>query len=75
MIHKTKRIRLSPAKYRALCQQVLERDTCCVECGSYDGLECHHIIFRSQFGSDILSNLVTLCKICHGNRHGLKIII
>ena len=36
-------------------------------------LEVHHIIFRSNDGSDEESNLITLCKICHDKLHGGKI--
>jgi hypothetical protein len=32
-------------------------------------LEVHHIIFRSQSGSDDASNLLTLCKTCHDGLH------
>jgi hypothetical protein len=32
-------------------------------------LEVHHVIFRSQHGSDEESNLLTLCKICHDGLH------
>ncbi len=32
-------------------------------------LEVHHIIFRSQNGSDEESNLLTLCKTCHDSLH------
>ena len=32
-------------------------------------LEVHHIIFRSQNGSDDESNLITLCKVCHDKLH------
>ena len=32
-------------------------------------LEVHHIIFRSQNGSDEEANLVTLCKTCHDALH------
>lgn len=32
-------------------------------------LEVHHIIFRSQGGSDEESNLLTLCKTCHDGLH------
>ncbi len=32
-------------------------------------LEVHHIIFRSQHGSDEETNLVTLCKTCHDGLH------
>ena len=36
-------------------------------------LEVHHIIFRSQGGSDEESNLITLCHTCHKNLHSGKI--
>lgn len=36
-------------------------------------LEVHHIMFRSQGGSDDESNLVTLCHTCHKDLHGGKI--
>jgi hypothetical protein len=32
-------------------------------------LEVHHIVFRSQGGSDGEANLVTLCKTCHESLH------
>ncbi len=36
-------------------------------------LEVHHIVFRSQGGSDEGSNLITLCHTCHKNLHSGKI--
>ncbi len=36
-------------------------------------LEVHHIVFRSQGGSDEESNLITLCHTCHKNLHSGKI--
>lgn len=36
-------------------------------------LEVHHIIFRSQGGSDEESNLITLCHTCHKDLHNGKI--
>jgi hypothetical protein len=32
--------------------------------------DIHHIIFRSQGGTDDLSNLVALCRSCHEQAHG-----
>jgi hypothetical protein len=52
---------------------VLTRD--CYTCQQCKGkskdrrLEVHHIIFRSQNGSDEETNLVTLCKTCHDALH------
>ena len=37
-------------------------------------LEVHHIIYRSQGGSDEESNLITLCHTCHKDLHSGKII-
>jgi len=36
-------------------------------------LEVHHIIFRSQGGSDEAENLITLCHTCHSALHAGKI--
>ena len=36
-------------------------------------LHVHHIIFRSQGGSDTVDNLITLCKVCHDKLHLGKI--
>lgn len=36
-------------------------------------LEVHHIVFRSQGGSDKESNLITLCHTCHKDLHSGKI--
>ena len=37
-------------------------------------LEVHHIVYRSQGGSDEESNLITLCHTCHKDLHSGKII-
>lgn len=56
---------------------VLNRDNytcqCCKGKHKDSKLEVHHIIFRSQGGSDEESNLITLCHTCHKNLHGGKI--
>ena len=36
-------------------------------------LEVHHIVFRSQCGSDEENNLITLCHTCHKDLHSGKI--
>ena len=52
---------------------VLDRDnyTCqyCKGKSKDSKLEVHHIIFRSNNGSDEASNLICLCKICHDKLH------
>jgi len=50
---------------------VLDRDKySCQYCNGKDKrLEVHHIIFRSNGGSDNAENLITLCKNCHDDVH------
>ena len=50
--------------------RVAERDqidgwTCCVVCGSPNGLPESHYIPRSKGGLGIEENIVTLCRPCH----------
>lgn len=59
--------------------KVLNRDNytcqCCKGKRKDSKLEVHHIIFRSQGGSDEEENLITLCHTCHWKLHneGLKL--
>ncbi|AKB74154.1 hypothetical protein MSLAZ_0893 [Methanosarcina lacustris Z-7289] len=52
---------------------VLDRDdyTCqhCREKSKDSRLHCHHIVFRSNQGSDAPENLITLCETCHKALH------
>jgi len=56
---------------------VLNRDgytcQCCKGKRKDSKLEVHHIIFRSQGGSDEADNLITLCHTCHKDLHNGKI--
>lgn len=56
---------------------VLNRDNyicqCCRGKHKDSKLEVHHIVFRSQGGSDEESNLITLCHTCHKDLHDGKI--
>lgn len=56
---------------------VLNRDNytcqCCKGKHKDSKLEVHHIVFRSQGGSDEESNLITLCHTCHKNLHSGKV--
>ena len=58
---------------------VLNRDghtcQCCKGKHKDNKLEVHHIVFRSQGGSDEESNLITLCHTCHSNLHSGKITL
>lgn len=77
MLQKTKPIRLSPAAYKQLEAATIQADG--YKCGnrycwSLDKrtpgvLKAHHIIYRSQGGSDIIENLITLCPQCHRKAH------
>lgn len=56
---------------------VLNRDSyicqCCKGKRKDSKLEVHHIVFRSQGGSDEEENLITLCHTCHKELHDGKI--
>ncbi len=56
---------------------VLHRDgytcQCCKGKHKDSKLEVHHIVFRSQSGSDDEGNLITLCHTCHKALHDGKI--
>ncbi len=58
---------------------VLTRDTyTCQQCQGKSRdrrLEVHHIVFRSEQGSDEESNLLTLCKTCHDGLHAGKMTL
>jgi hypothetical protein len=48
--------------------ELREKYECCVVCGSTDGLQAHHVVFRSQGGKEE-DNLVLICRRCHAKRH------
>ena len=53
-------LRLDPAAYTNLGQQVLRRDGWrCQACGARSNLEVHHKRFRSHSGHDSEENLIT----------------
>jgi len=58
---------------------VLTRDSymcqCCQGKSKDRRLEVHHLVFRSQGGSDDETNLLTLCKTCHDGLHAGTIIL
>ena len=45
----------------------------CCACGTDDRsvLEHHHLVPRSEGGTDDETNLITLCSPCHGKAHGI----
>ena len=58
---------------------VLTRDNhTCQQCGGKSKdphLHVHHLVFRSQDGSDEESNLLTLCKTCHDGLHAGTVVL
>jgi 5-methylcytosine-specific restriction endonuclease McrA len=55
--------------WRELAVYVKRRDGACVECGVTTGLVAHHVVPAREGGVDDPSNLVTLCRSCHGLAH------
>lgn len=51
---------------------VEERDQRCRICGTSDSLHAHHVIYRSQGGSNDPENLLMLCHECHSLVHSDK---
>jgi HNH endonuclease len=47
----------------------------CRHCKSRCDLHPHHVIYRSHQGPDELTNLITLCAICHQGHHDGKLKI
>lgn len=63
-------LRIDPAAYESLRQQILRRDGWrCQACGAMANLEVHHLQFRSHSGDDSEENLITLCAACHSAIH------
>jgi hypothetical protein len=60
-------------------EYVLTRDSYkCQNCKGKSGdkrIEVHHIIFRSNGGSDDQDNLMTLCKTCHDEVHDGELFV
>jgi 5-methylcytosine-specific restriction endonuclease McrA len=67
-------LRLSRYKWKKRVEQVMERDGHqCRMCGRSEGLaDVHHIIKRSQGGTDDMDNLILLCRNCHNKQHPEK---
>lgn len=60
-------------QYAVIREAVRARDGHrCRWCGGTDGIEVHHVRYRSQGGPDHHSNLLTLCAEHHRKAHGNK---
>jgi 5-methylcytosine-specific restriction endonuclease McrA len=47
----------------------------CRHCNNSNGLDPHHVIFKSAGGKDVPNNLLTLCRKCHDDVHGGRLVI
>lgn len=58
-------------------EAILHRDNyTCQVCGKkHTRLEVHHIIYKSQDGTDDETNLITLCEDCHSKVHKEALVI
>lgn len=45
----------------------------CALCDSDRGLQVHHVVLRSQGGTNFPHNLITLCWRCHAVAHGTRL--
>lgn len=69
---KSRPLRLPRQAYDLLRRQVLERDGWrCQYCGKREHLEVHRLHFRSHAGEDDDANLITFCRCCHREGHGV----
>jgi 5-methylcytosine-specific restriction endonuclease McrA len=67
---KHSRLVLPTKAYKALCDEVMERDKYrCTVCGRRNNLHCHHIVFRSHGGDDATWNMMAVCGAVPGNCH------
>lgn len=65
--------RLSVHDWNRLREKILDRDDHrCVNCDGVNSLEVHHIVPLSKGGSNVASNLCTLCNDCHNKAHGKR---
>ena len=53
-------------------QNIVEQQPYCQLCGSTNWLEIHHIVYRSEQGSNDERNLIRLCKFHHEMVHSNK---
>jgi hypothetical protein len=55
---------------------LMRDDYQCQQCGKKNcRLEAHHLIYREYGGKDTLSNLLTLCQVCHHKHHQGKLAL
>ena len=58
--------------WKELRDTVIERDDFrCTKCGHKENLQAHHLTYARLF-DEKLEDLVTLCKLCHEEAHGVR---
>ena len=58
--------------WKELRDTVVERDNGrCTKCGHKGQLQAHHVTYERLFNEEI-NDLVTLCKHCHEEAHGIR---
>jgi len=63
---KPHREKLEGDDYRRFVESIFTRDSwVCRKCSSRQALTPHHLVKRSQLGSDTPGNVLTLCLTCH----------
>ena len=65
MTHQEKRI-----EYNTMARHLRKQRHFCVNCGSEEGIELHHVVPLANGGSNRPSNIVPLCYKCHLAAHG-----
>jgi 5-methylcytosine-specific restriction endonuclease McrA len=57
-------------------QCVLVRDGYkCRSCKSKEGIDVHHVRFRSRGGVDSTANCACLCRMCHAEIHAYRLAV
>ncbi len=59
-------------KDKEIYKMIADTQPWCQLCGSTNWLEIHHIVYRSEGGSNDERNLIRLCKNCHIMVHSNK---
>jgi 5-methylcytosine-specific restriction endonuclease McrA len=60
-----------PGNWKEVAHRVRARDKKCLGCGDASvGLDVHHIIYLSNYGTNRQENLISLCRSCHEKQHG-----
>jgi len=67
------RTKLSAKKWKELMLTLVnERGGICESCRERIAVDAHHLIYKSQGGSDTADNLIILCRSCHAEAHATK---